>query len=91
VELILDFAVVAIAVAVVVSLSLLTWTLAVSVVASVTRARASVAASRREVLRAEARIGDATRNARTALEAWAQVTESANGRMAQRSGEQPDG
>ena len=54
--LILDLAVVALAVAVIGSLALLAWTLAVSAVRAVADGRAEVAAARRRVTEAEARL-----------------------------------
>ena len=61
--LILDLAVVALAVLVIGSLALLAWTLAVSSVRSVRRSRAQVAASRRSVADAEARLRSAAAGA----------------------------
>ena len=67
--LILDAAVVALAVAVIGSLALLAWTLAVNVVRAVDDGRADVAAARRRVTDAEARLHDAGARASAAL-AW---------------------
>jgi hypothetical protein len=68
VGLILDLAVVALAVAVIGSLALLTWTLAVSAVRAVADGRAEVAAARRRVTEAEARLQVAGARAAQALE-----------------------
>jgi hypothetical protein len=67
VGLILDLAVVVLAALVIGSLALLAWTLAVSAVRSVRRGRAQVAASRRSVADAEARLRSAAAGAVTSL------------------------
>ena len=65
--LILDLAVVVLAALVIGSLALLAWTLAVSAVRSVRRGRAQVAASRRSVADAEARLLSAAAGAVASL------------------------
>ena len=65
--LILDLAVVILAGLVIGSLALLAWTLAVSSVRSVRRGRAQVAATRRSVADAEARLQSTAADAATAI------------------------